>query len=176
MGPESAKLLAPHSINLDPKGGIPDVTAEDVAHALGTLKHKYASLVIRVKYAGQEELERDLFVSLYTCMMESGAKDWIRPRPRWILDMCHTALSEFLAPALCPDCNGKGEFMHKSLKITCQTCLGSGKFKPIDPQDALNVSHWKLWDGQYRQIMGKLSLWEDIAVGALNRLNYSEDR
>ena len=72
MGPEVCKLLAPKSINLEPRGGIPDLTSSDVAHALGTLKHRYASLVVRVKYAGQDELRRDLFISLYTCMMEIG--------------------------------------------------------------------------------------------------------
>lgn len=171
MGPEAVKLLASHSVNLEPSGGIPEVTAEDIAHALGTLKHKYASLVIRVKYADQKELGRDLFVSLYTCMMESGAKDWIRPRPHWVYEMCHTALNEFLAPALCPECNGLGEFLHKSLKITCESCLGTGKFRPVDPAIILKVRNWKPWDGQYRQIMGKLALWEDIAVGALNKLD-----
>lgn len=175
MGPESAKLLAPHSINLDPKGGIPDVSAEDVAHALGTLKHRYASLVIRVKYAGQHELTQDLFISLYTNMMESGAKDWIRPRHHWVFDMCKVGLDEFLAPSLCPTCNGIGERLFGNLKVTCEPCLGTGKYRPKDPAELLNVPNWRPWDSQYRQIMGKLSLWEDIAIGALNRLSRDMD-
>ena len=80
MGPEACKLLAPHAINLEPRGGIPDLTSTDIAHALGTIKHRYASLVLRVKYAGQEDLRQDLFIALYTHIMETGASNWLRDR------------------------------------------------------------------------------------------------
>lgn len=171
MGPEAAKLLAPHSINLDPKGGIPDLTPQDVAHALGTLKHRYASLVLRVKYAGQDEFKQDLFIGLYTNMMETGAKDWIRPRHHWVFDLCRTGLGEFLAPTLCPTCNGLGSFKCGPLTVTCEPCLGTGRYKQPDPAEIMGVKDWRRWDGQYRQVLGKLGLWEDIAIGALNRLD-----
>lgn len=171
MGPEIAKLLAAHAINLEPMGGQAEITAEDVAHALGILKHRYASLVLRVKFAGQHEFRPDLFVGLYTSMMESGANDWIRPRHHWVWDMCKVGLDEFLAPSLCPRCNGLGTFLHNSLKIECDPCLGTGKYRAPDPAHLLQVSNWKPWDGQYRQVLGKLDLWQDIAISALHRLD-----
>ena len=171
MGPEVCKLLAPKSINLEPRGGIPDLTSSDVAHALGTLKHRYASLVVRVKYAGQDELRRDLFISLYTCMMESGASRWRTPRNHFVFDLCRTALNEFLAPALCPTCNGLGSFKHGSLKVQCSPCLGTGKYRHTDPADIMEIQDWRPWDGPYRDILGKLYIWEGIAINALRRLD-----
>ena len=172
MGPEAAKLLAAHSINLEPQGGIPEITSEDIAHALGTLKHPHASLVLRIKYALQTELKPVLFVALHDSMMLNGAKDWIRPRNNWVFDMCRIGLDEFLAPTLCPTCNGLGSFNHGHLTVSCEPCLGTGRYKRPDPADLLGVNNWRPWDGQYRQVLGKLGLWEDIAVGALNRLDF----
>jgi len=171
LGPEAAKLLAPHAINLEPRGGIPDLTSTDVAHALGTLKHRYASLVLRVKYAGQDDLRQDLFIALYTNIMETGASNWLRPRNHFVFDLCKTALGEFLAPTLCPTCNGLGSFNHGFLKVVCEPCLGTGKHRRPDPAEVLKVSNWRIWDERYRDILGKLSLWESIAVGALNKLD-----
>ena len=171
------KLLSPKSINLEPRGGIPDLTSEDISHALGTIRHPHASLVLRVKLAGQETYRQDLFIALYTHVMENMALDWPRPRNHWIFDLTKLAVSDFLAPALCPTCNGLGSFNHGQLKVTCEPCLGTGRYRHIIPEEVLHIRPrtWRTWEPRYLDILGKLSLWESIACNALGRLDTAEN-
>lgn len=161
-------------------GGIPLLTTEDAAHALGRVRDRNAALLIGVKYGDRTNDIRQLERSLWFLILKNYPK-WTKiegyERGReFIRRMCQMALSEHMGDHLCPTCKGQSERARENLKhafhrdVTfCVTCNDRGKVHPDDRTRAemmgLHVDVWqKHWSRKYRKIQAQLFAWEDSAL------------
>lgn len=124
--------LAPHGIPLGAVslGGIPALTAHDVAAAIG-MAHlsPFQSTLMRVKYCGDETCFLDLRVIWYLLVHDLGMQlGWPRPNangPAWMI-LAFVSLLEHCDPRRCHVCKGAKEITIDAKVIQCQTCKGSG--------------------------------------------------
>lgn len=157
-------------------GGIPNLTAEDIAHALGTIKNENARLYVHVKFAGQTELSDDLACAIRRHVMLYMLDKWrVRriPRPGFLLDLARLAVMEATDPLTCTTCGGVPTRTTVSGKmVTCADCNnGRRKINAVDRALFVGISEssWSdLWSDRYRDMqIETVDKWEDIALGAL---------
>lgn len=155
------------------------ITQEDVLHAMGSIKHGGASLLIRVKWAGQEhwtpELDRLFWLAI--CAMAKQEK-WSNPKSgsnELYRKMGQLALAENISPNICLECGGCGKEITPQGKLeNCKPCRGSGKSNHSDRSRArLLGMPWETfresWVDRYRRIQGIADAWESLALSAMHR-------
>lgn len=158
-------------------GGIPGLTAQDVAAALGMIHHPDARLYARVKYCGQMGFSESLALSIRRHMMTRKLDaSWRIPEPGFLLKMAYLMLLEAVDPLTCKWCLGRAE-VHPEIGpvIMCSACAGSGKQAMRDMDRAhlmgLSKSSWSdPWSGRYRDTqIQTIDVWEDLATSALKK-------
>lgn len=173
-------------------GGIPNLTAEDVAAALGMIHHPEARLYARIKYCGQVAYAEELALAMRRYALDRIAKpEWEVPREapvgqdkEWWLDMCRMAVAESVDPHTCRTCLGRAETMIDSKRIVCSDCRGTGRKELTQTDRARTMSitrkGWtqdqkrrgSSWAEIYRELqIATVDKYEDLIGGALrNRL------
>jgi hypothetical protein len=158
-------------------GGVPALTAEDVAHALGMIHNDLARVYARVKYSGQYEYAEGLALGLRRHILVKKTDDsWRIPRPDFVLDMSFMMLAEAIDPHTCRWCWGRAEVKPETGPvIVCSACDGSGRRK-IKERDRARVmgiaeSSWSdPWGKRYKDIQSDtVDKWEAIFVGAIKK-------
>ena len=165
MSAESITLITARASRMERgSGGISDITEADISHALALIKVLGAAYLLRVKIAGQDKFRPHLIAEL-----ERREQKHIR--------LCHIAVTEYCAPALCKTCNGREAHRIGELLIVCPTCNGSGKYRHPDPSEQLGLTgrQWGALEGTYRDILGRLSVWESIGISAINSIQSLDD-
>lgn len=156
------------------------ISPEDVLHALGLIKHDGASLLIRVKWAGQAQFMADLDRKFWVAIMDlSNAENWPYPEKlrgqEFYRNMGRLALSENISPNICLECGGSGlEILPEGKLVDCKPCRGTGRSSHSDRSRArlLNMP-WETfrqgWTDRYRKIQGMVDLWESIGLSVVAR-------
>lgn len=176
-----AALLAKVTTRAMPFQVIPSayqrITAEDVLHALGTIKHDGASLLIRIKWAGQTQFVQDLDIKFWLAIVDlSTSEGWTYPVRRgseFYRNMGRLALAETISPNICLECGGTSIEITEEGKIEkCTPCRGTGKSRHSDRSRArlLNMP-WETfrqgWTDRYRKVQGMADLWESIGLSVV---------
>jgi len=158
-------------------GGVPNLTAEDVAHALGMLRQEQVRLYARIKYSGQIEYADKLAGMIRVHVMTKKLKaGWRIPRPDFLLDVGYLMIVESVDPNLCPTCDGRAE-VHPEVGpvIMCEKCAGTGKRAWQDADRAAAVrlakSSWsETWSDRYKEAKEEtVDKWEAICGPALHK-------
>lgn len=158
-------------------GGIPNLTAEDMAHALGLLRQEEVRLYARIKYCGQVEyadkLAGRIRVYVMTRKLDSG---WRIRRPDFLLDMAYLLIAESVDPGVCPTCIGRAEVRPETGPvIICPDCNGSGKrpWHDTDRARAMDLakSSWcETWSDRYKEAKEEtVDKWDAICGPALRK-------
>lgn len=156
------------------------ITQEDVLHAMGSIKHQGASMLIRVKWAGQDhwmpELERLFWLGILAL---SNREQWKYPKvmegKELYRRMGQLALAESINPNICLECGGCGKEITKEGKLSnCKPCRGSGKSTHSDrSRSRLLDMPWELfrdsWKERYRRVQGIADAWESMALSSVHR-------
>lgn len=172
--------------------GIPAMTRSDVAAALGLVKHPYASIYCRVKYADQDVYWDQLIlaakIEIDYLWCEQGwpfPKGW--DRISWIDKITTMALREHIYPHTCVCCGGTGFNIIKAKQIRqrrrkrnvkigqvieCQICKGTGMKKPTGRSraKAVDMAHttWAYkWEDRYKDVLIVLDRVESIGLGSI---------
>lgn len=162
-------------------GGIPDITQEDIAHAMGRIESKSGSVLIRVKYCGRAEDLHSLDLIIWTTILEmypqwTGEPGYVKGG-EFVRKLCQMALAEHMDDHRCPVCKGTSSKIKEDLKnvfhqdqVYCETCGDSGKVYPTEEFRAsmigLNMRFWdRVWGEKYRKIQQFLHNLESDAVG-----------
>ena len=157
-------------------GGIPVITAEDIAHILGMIKSTRAALYARIKYSGQDEYAKELSELMRTQVL-SEVEDIARWKGKggdWVLKLCQMALVESIDPNTCSWCNGVAEVtLEDGQRIECGGCNGSGHRPWRDKDRArladISPSAWcNYWSERYRTIQQiTCDRYEELICGAI---------
>lgn len=160
-------------------GGKPVLTPEDVMSALAYIPHKGAGLLLRIKYADQKFLVRDLDIIVWLSVVDMWMKnEWPYPKKKkgepFRRNMGRLAIIEVLAPDICMPCKGEGKGLGikdgKAQIITCKKCAGTGR-KPFREAEraravGMNPTAWdNTWKDKYHDILAMVREWESLAIG-----------
>lgn len=168
-------------------GGIPALTQEDIAHALGKIQvvrsgdhvlstdHlEEAILLARIKFADERQHCEEFVLALRRIVgLRVDARHWKIPRANFILDMCWMALIEVIDPA-CDVCEGIAYRVVHSKPVVCPECNGSGRFKITNERRAgfmlCSPSAWsQSWSERYLDIRAIPMGWVEEIGPALKR-------
>ncbi len=155
----------------------------DVAHALGRLHHPVAGLLLRVKYADQQEglreLERHLIEEVRRVSREER---WKVHRVDLLPRIVRLALVEAISSMTCYACHGTKYRMKLNrdgsatgLLVPCRYCHGSGRYRFTDKRCyeilELDRKGWeRTWRDRYRgHILPIVDRWESLALGGLRK-------
>ena len=158
-------------------GGIPNITAQDIAQALGMIAIDEARIYARVKYCAQLEYADGLAWKIRLHIMTRKLQaSWRIPHPDFLLDMSYLMLAESVDPHTCTWCHGRAEVKPETGPvITCGACEGTGRRRIRDTDRArlmgLSKSSWSdPWGERYREAqIETVDKWEDIVGGALKK-------
>lgn len=182
---ELLSLLTEKIINLESVtyGGIPEITEEDMSHAMGFIRDKKAALLIGVRYCGRTEDIRELDYALWLTALDLFPK-WRRENSyirgaELIRRMCQMAINEYMDEHRCPACQGTSPKLKENLKQAfhgdhtfCETCKDSGRVFPTEAFRAevmkMDARLWEnVWAEKFRRIQLILHSWESSAVSDL---------
>lgn len=163
-------------------GGIPAITADDIAHALGMIQHDTARLYARVKYAGEVRYAEGVAGAIRSQLIRSRMIDcdlgkiWRVPRPDFLIDMGYLLLAEAVDPHTCSWCDGRAEVRPETGPvIVCGACKGTGR-RPMKDFDrarlmGLAKSSWsETWSQRYRDAQVEtVDRWDDMIAGAIKK-------
>ena len=157
-------------------GGIPTLTPEDIAHALGLIKIPEAALYARVKYAGDPGLEKLALAIRRWALLRKANAAWRIPRKDFLLDIARLVVWEDIDPHTCTTCFGRAEVRPKSGPvILCNACRGTGRQQIRDCDRArlvgLSRSSWSdPWADRCREIqIGTVDLWKSIFLSSVGK-------
>lgn len=167
---EKLAILSPHAVDLR---HIPSdfqrMTPADVAAKLSKAS-RGASLLGRVKVAGQGELVPDLIRELRTVVIQMHIP-WPTNKMTLLPKLSQTALLEVVDPKVCRTCKGVGHLPVEAKQVTCEDCNG-GRYAWTDYARArscgLHHQDWKRrWNRVYLQILTIPWTWEGEVREAL---------
>jgi hypothetical protein len=158
-------------------GGIPKLTPQDVAHALGMIHNDQARLFARVKYAGQLQYVDGLALHIRKLMLDRAMDElWRIHRKDFCLSMAYLMLAESIDPMCCTWCNGRAEVKPEhGPVILCDACNGSGRrrLRELDRARLLGVTRqvWNnTWVDRYKDFKEQtVDKWEAMFEGALRK-------
>ena len=154
------------------------ISADDVMHALGLIHHDGASLLIRVKWAGQVQFMQDLDIRFWMAIIDlAHSENWPVPEKfkgkELYRNMGRLALAENISPNICLECGGCGMQVSQEGKLAdCLPCRGSGRSRHSDRSRARMLGMpWETyrhqWTERYRRIQGMSDLWESIGLSVI---------
>jgi hypothetical protein len=148
---------------------------EDVAWSLSRIPVKGPSYFVRLKWAGQEmwapKAAKHLEYAMYN-RLGSPTIDATGWRVTMVAGISKAAIWEHCGNTLCPTCNGKGDFKHGELILTCTVCGGFGTVSVKHERHKIfdmDVYEWREWEGLYLVALKILDDWENMVVSALKR-------
>jgi len=173
--------------------GIPLITQQDIATALGHIRHRTASLLLRVKYAQQHEFMQDLDRLIWLKIVDLWMENkWPYPKNKigkeFRRDMGRMALAETIWPHTCLVCFGRGQIVVQKRRlrgrkrrrigqvVECVNCKGKGARRPNDKLRArmmgMPYTTWlHTWASVYRDVQAMIDQIEAIGLGSVkNRL------
>jgi hypothetical protein len=156
------------------------ISSEDVMHALGLIKHDGASLLIRVKWAGQQQFIQDLDLKFWVAVVDiANSESWPYPAKfkgqELYRNMGRMALAENIDPNICLECGGSATQITDEGKLEdCKPCRGTGKSHHSERSRArLLGMRWETfrhgWSERYRKVQGMVDLWESIGLSVISR-------
>ena len=155
------------------------ISPEDVVHALGLVNHTGAVLLLRVKWAGQEQFSYDLERMFWFHVIDiSNREKWPYPvkmrGQEFYRNMSRLALAENISPNICMECGGSGIEIIEGKLEDCPPCRGSGKSNHSDRSRARMLgmpwpTYQHHWQDRYKRVQQSLDLWESIGLGAVSR-------
>lgn len=174
---ERLTLLAAHAIDLRPiPSSFNRLTPADIAAKLAKVP-RGASLLARVKVAGQAGLVGDLIRALRTAAVEARIP-WPTNKRTLLPKMAELALREVLDPKVCKTCSGVAELPEIGednlptgrIKV-CAECNG-GKYRYTDyaryTYIGVHQEEWKRkWNRPYLEILTIAWKWEGDVRDAL---------
>ena len=152
-----------------PPGGVPELTGEDIALALG-LAPECAVWILRAKYmadyTGLMRLESALYEEA-----ERRASKWRGVDPQsedgaaLLSLLVRKALTEAIQPKLCGHCQGRGSRMRGGLLVQCERCNGTGKGRLSERErcqgTGIEYHAWrKTWGPRLDALVRQLGYWE----------------
>ncbi len=157
--------------------GRPEITSQDIAHALGMIKHVGACLMGRVMYADQKAYWPALEACLETDVLEAISREGWRVSPADAAGVCRAAVAEFLDPQNCKACAGQmtsPDPRNPALVVVCKVCEGSGKGVWSDRRRAkmagITRHGWNAWVALYpERVLPILDKYHDIFWSGLKR-------
>lgn len=175
--------LAEKIQSLNPTGGGGgEITWEHVAGAMP--KSPVASLLLRVKWAGQENFLPDL---LWWVAQELFRPEWGYRHPRMPERLAGAVVAEVIQPRHCPRCRGRrneeGECVVKNIHGVmriCPACVGTGsppriKGREVSRYLEIDESAWrKTWKERYREMVSRLWSIEGESLQAMAKRLYGE--
>lgn len=178
-----AELLARITAQTKPlqpvAGDYARLTIEDILHALGNIRHKHASLVLRVKYADQREFISDLEYAFWLEVVDlSNREGWKYPKnligKEFYRNLARLVIAENISPFICLECGGSAIDIVNGKVVQCSPCRGTGRSKHSDRSRAriLGLS-WEgyrdTWAERFDRIAGRLYMWESIGLGSVKK-------
>lgn len=170
-------MLTPHGIRMDgAHGGIPRLTPQDVAAAMGMgeIPEEQGHLLL-VKYCGDNTPIHKLWASWFMRVMEKKQfEGWKSDKPGRFEAMSRFTLNETLSDNLCPVCCGRATVWAGNLEQSCKRCEGSGKSHqtPRMAAVALGVAlsaFQKTWVPRFAWCRSELMIWEANAIAGVSR-------
>lgn len=171
--PELIARLEPHAASLEihvDGGWITELTAEDIAAALGLIRgDSMPALVLRAKYGLEPMAGRRLMARLRGAAMLSYGLSLEQANRLAVL-----VWQAAILPAICGVCGGRREVLVEQLKIVCEGCQGTGVGKRSDGQlaRALGASgrEWRaIWEPKYCRLLETVMEWERRGIMHLVR-------
>ena len=155
----------------------------DVAHALGHLHHPVAGLLLRAKYADDQQallkLERRLIEEVERVSME---EHWRVHKPGLIPLMARLALIETITTMTCFACHGTkyrvkiDQDGHETGQVVaCRYCDGTGRYRFTDKRCytllGIDRKSWeRIWRDRYSaHILTIPDRWESIGLGGMRK-------
>ncbi|MEO5370216.1 MAG: hypothetical protein H7833_09130 [Magnetococcus sp. DMHC-1] len=149
----------------------------DVAHALARVENRTASLLLRVKFGGQERFQRDLAWWAGAEAREFFATmDWQYRSPATVQKLAEMAVEERLATRLCKECKGVSNQVisiwseAEPEEMVCPECRGSGLGRPPSSrqrarQMGISQAQWRYrWGFRFHAFVEHLERLEHAAL------------
>lgn len=181
-------LLSPSSINYNSTpGGTPQLTAEDVAGALGMGNlPREAYLLGLLKYADDKTVLHELDKLVQEYVIKVGVRNkWREPWPSdkkkslfFFLQFGRQMINEVLKENTCKTCNGTGVYQHKALTRKCNCNDGKKEIakSKLASNCGITYQNWhKTWHPRYLECLTQLHKWDQEINYQLLRYLFSKD-
>lgn len=159
---------------LGPAGGMPRLTAQDVAGAMGMGKlPRHQGALLLVKFCADEALRHELWSYWFRRVVDHAvATGWRNnrrkgepappPRFQWL---ARRSLEESLTDNLCRTCEGRADIRVGGVVRLCPACLGTGRDYDSGREwaRALDVdekAYRNTWADRVQWCRGELLTWE----------------
>lgn len=167
---DSRELLAqmcPHGIQIGmPFGGIPKLTALDVAAAVafGRMR-KSSAMLLLVKYCDDASMIHELWAHWFRTVMSQAARDGWKGKDGRLERLSLVTLNECLSANQCPDCHGTRSAVIDQKKIECPRCNGTGKQYDSERKLAADLgvekkTYKNVWQSRVAWCRRELNSWE----------------
>lgn len=126
---ELLAMLCPKGLQVgQPFGGVPSLTALDIAGALGVAHlTPFQMQLLRVKYCLEVQHAPELAQRWKAEVVAKARRDWRDVTEDRLYLLALYTLHEQIQYNLCGTCDGRGEFYEELLKAECPECHGSGR-------------------------------------------------
>lgn len=161
-------------------GAAPEITAADVAHALGTIIDIEPAIAIRAVWAGDRAAQFKLEKLILNLVYETAKnKRWQYRDKSQLNRLALLCLELAIKPQLCSSCKGRGFILQteNSPQEKCGVCDGSGVGGYSDSRMAnelgIDRMGWtRLWEERYKQVTEVIIGWLTVARKRIyNRLS-----
>lgn len=174
----SRKLLAKLSVKCSSWsgagfGGVGGLSPADIAHALAYCKSELSSLMLRVKWADQQEDFGKLVLEfILSVERRAKKKKWRERKIGTIQRIAYTVVDEAINPRLCIQCKGRGESLDGQKMDTCPRCEGAGVLEWTDSDRARMIgitpqSFQEVWKLKYQDCQSILRGAENYGIGVV---------
>jgi Zn finger protein HypA/HybF involved in hydrogenase expression len=170
LSAELLAMLAPRTVQMGriPGGGLPELTAQDLAAALGMSgSDKLSAELLLTKYAQDSDTRNSLKIRWRMRVGDHALhQKWDRKPRGTVFALADLALFESLSAQRCPSCNGVAELLIGATVRQCPTCSGTG-LPPTSDASVARALNLPLKDYQNR--------WRDRLAWArreLHRIEY----
>lgn len=159
MSAEIIARLNPGGMRLHAgRGTAPELTAEMVAHALGTVRERLGALLLMVKVAQQWRWYPELEAQIGTRYLQGPGRGHEPPPGGLLRRMIRLAVFEQCVPQICRGCKGRAwRQPRRGGRVPCWDCGGEGRVPLSDRQRMLELgmsrADWKdRWSRPYGQL------------------------
>lgn len=165
-------------------GGIPTLTAQDVAGALGMADiSREAYLYGLLKYTEDKKVIHELDkLTQHAVILFALKQGWREPFPDdkkrslfFFLQMGRLLINELVGENLCGTCDGSGTYKHKKFMRKCTCDDGRRPMKKSEQAKFCGVHYdtWRnKWFDRYQKCLEHFQMWDnEIADGIKNKIN-----
>ncbi|WP_163832197.1 hypothetical protein [Spartinivicinus ruber] len=166
-------LLTPKSVKYEGvPGGMPTLTPEDVAAALGMGDlPREAYLLGLVKYNNDKTVIHELDKLTQQFIITKGINEkWREPWPTdkkkslfFFLQFARQMINEVIFENTCQTCNGTGVYQHKSFTRKCRCSNGKRALTKAELAEKCCITYksWcQTWHARYLECLDELHSWD----------------